>query len=195
MDLDPFEPVGINAGTMRFLDVFLLHCLLSESPPDSPEEIVHLAQNQHRTAARGREPGLRLQGPAGALLLQDWAAQLLDECEPIAARVAAAMHDPRYLQALQRARAALHDMGTLPSARVLQAMHAGHGDSYSAFIQARAQATRVHLLTLPYATTLQARMEYQAHESLAAQQALEAADSEPFETFRQHYLAPERLEA
>jgi glutamate--cysteine ligase len=32
MDLDPFEPVGINAQTMRFLDVFLLHCLLSDSP-------------------------------------------------------------------------------------------------------------------------------------------------------------------
>ena len=27
MDLDPFEPLGINAETMRFLDVFLLHCL------------------------------------------------------------------------------------------------------------------------------------------------------------------------
>ena len=39
MDLDPFEPVGIDAGTMRFLDVFLLHCLLSDSPPDTPDEI------------------------------------------------------------------------------------------------------------------------------------------------------------
>ena len=30
MDLDPFETVGINAQTMRFLDVFLLHCLKTE---------------------------------------------------------------------------------------------------------------------------------------------------------------------
>jgi glutamate--cysteine ligase len=52
MDLDPFEPVGINADTMRFLDVFLLHCLLSDSPPDTPEELVRLAQQPapHRRA-------------------------------------------------------------------------------------------------------------------------------------------------
>ncbi|MGB5081149.1 MAG: glutamate--cysteine ligase, partial [Burkholderiales bacterium] len=35
MDLDPFAPLGIVEGTMRFLDVFLLHCLLAASPPDS----------------------------------------------------------------------------------------------------------------------------------------------------------------
>jgi glutamate--cysteine ligase len=32
MDLDPFVPVGITASTMRFLDVFLLHCLLQRQP-------------------------------------------------------------------------------------------------------------------------------------------------------------------
>ncbi|MFO0490191.1 MAG: glutamate--cysteine ligase, partial [Curvibacter sp.] len=49
MDLDPFEPVGINAQTMRFLDVFLLHCLQTASPPDTPQEIAELARNQHLT--------------------------------------------------------------------------------------------------------------------------------------------------
>ena len=43
MDLDPFETVGINAQTMRFLDVFLLHCLLSDSPDDTPQEIADLS--------------------------------------------------------------------------------------------------------------------------------------------------------
>ena len=42
MDLDPFVSVGITAQTMRLLDVFLLHCLLQESPPDTPEEITEL---------------------------------------------------------------------------------------------------------------------------------------------------------
>jgi glutamate--cysteine ligase len=35
LDLDPFVPVGIKAQTLRFLDVFLLHCLLADSPPRS----------------------------------------------------------------------------------------------------------------------------------------------------------------
>ncbi len=56
MDLNPFEPIGIGATTLRFLDVFLLHCLLADSPPDTPAEIRELGENQHLTAARGREP-------------------------------------------------------------------------------------------------------------------------------------------
>src|SRR5207302_2585019 len=38
MDLDPFSAIGIAAETVRFLDIFLLHCLLSESPDDPPVE-------------------------------------------------------------------------------------------------------------------------------------------------------------
>ena len=38
MDLDPFFAVGIDAQTMRVLDMFLLHCLLQDSPPDTPQE-------------------------------------------------------------------------------------------------------------------------------------------------------------
>src|SRR5712692_11763523 len=39
MDLDPFSPIGIRSETIRFLDIFLLHCLLADSPPDTPPEI------------------------------------------------------------------------------------------------------------------------------------------------------------
>jgi hypothetical protein len=42
MDLDPFEPIGITAQSLRLLDVFLLHCLLADSPPDTPQEIAEL---------------------------------------------------------------------------------------------------------------------------------------------------------
>ena len=88
MDLDPFVPVGIAAGTVRFLDVFLLHCLLSDSPPDTPAEIAALGRNQHHTATHGREPGLRLERRGEPVLLTEWAAELLDQCAPIAAALA-----------------------------------------------------------------------------------------------------------
>jgi glutamate--cysteine ligase len=60
VDIDPFQPVGIDLPQMRLLDVFLLHCLLSDSPPDSPQEIAAMARNQRRIAERGRDPQLRL---------------------------------------------------------------------------------------------------------------------------------------
>jgi len=72
MDLDPFEPVGISARTLRFLDVFLLHCLSQPSPDDSPQEITAMARNQQCVAERGREPGLRLQRGDATVALRDW---------------------------------------------------------------------------------------------------------------------------
>jgi len=60
VDINPFEPVGIGLHQMRLLDIFLLHCLLSDSPPDSPQEIAAMARNQRRIAERGRDPQLRL---------------------------------------------------------------------------------------------------------------------------------------
>jgi len=60
VDINPFEPVGIGLSQMRLLDIFLLHCLLSDSPPDSPQEIAAMTRNQRRIAERGRDPRLRL---------------------------------------------------------------------------------------------------------------------------------------
>jgi glutamate--cysteine ligase len=60
VDIDPFSPVGIGLQQMRLLDIFLLHCLLSDSPPDSPQEIAAMTRNQRRIAERGRDPRLRL---------------------------------------------------------------------------------------------------------------------------------------
>ena len=84
MDLDPFQPVGIDAATMRLLDLFLLHCLLSDSPPDTPAEIAALGRNQHRCAERGREPGLKLERNGSWVVLDEWAGELLQELQPLA---------------------------------------------------------------------------------------------------------------
>ena len=60
MDLQPELTVGIDEHTLRVLDVFLLWAMTSDSPPDSPQEIRDLVENQRLVAARGREPGLKL---------------------------------------------------------------------------------------------------------------------------------------
>src|SRR6478752_2556952 len=87
MDLDPFVPVGIKAQTIRFLDVFLLHCLLSDSPDDTPQEIAALGRNQHRTAAFGRQPELTLERDGRDVKLADWGAEIIEGCAPLAARL------------------------------------------------------------------------------------------------------------
>ncbi len=122
MDLDPFVPAGITASTMRFLDAFLLHCLLQDSPHDTLDEMAELARNQHRTAAFGREPGLTLERHGRNVLLTDWAAELLAEIAPVAAALDAAHGCSAYADAVAAAQAAGGAPDTLPSARALAAM-------------------------------------------------------------------------
>ncbi len=193
MDLDPFVPVGITAMTMRFLDIFLLHCLLHDSPPDTPEEIAALGRNQHRTAAFGREPGLELERDGRPMRLGDWAAELLAQCAPIAAALDAAHGGSAHAEALASANAALADPEELSSARALATMQRDFGGSHTAFIQAQSEQTRNHLLALPWPAEQQAAFETMARDSVARQKAIEAADVVDFETFRKAYLAPERL--
>ncbi len=193
MDLDPFEPVGINAQTLRFLDVFLLHCLLQDSPPDTPAEIAELGRNQHHTAAHGREPGLTLERGGQAVLLADWAHELLGECATIALALDAAHGTEAYSAAVAAGQAALAAPATLPSARVLAAIEQDFDLRYTAFIRHQAEATREQLLALPWPAEHQANFEAMAAVSVRRQQALEAEDSMDFEAFRQHYVSEARL--
>jgi glutamate--cysteine ligase len=77
---------------------------------------------------------------------------------------------------------------------VLQTMVDQHGGSYVAFIRAQSAATRERLLALPYSEDLAARFAAQAEASVAEQRRIEAADTLPFEQYRQAYLSPDRLE-
>ncbi|MEY2890334.1 MAG: glutamate--cysteine ligase [Pseudomonadota bacterium] len=193
MDLDPFEAVGINASTARFIDVFLLHCLLSDSPPDSPAEIAALARNQHRTAARGREPGLMLERDGAEVPLMAWAAELLERCAPVARRLDEAAGGDAHQQALAAAQAVLAQPSQLPSARVLQAMQAEHAGEFGPFIRAQSERTRDALLALPVSHAEQQRWATMAADSLAQQAAIEAAETQSFEDFRRDYVSPLRL--
>jgi glutamate--cysteine ligase len=175
------------------LDVFLLHCLLQDSPPDTPQELAAIVRNKQRVAARGREPGLRLTQGAQEVLLAEWGAQVLAECEPIAAALDAANETTAHREALAAALAALHDPATTPSARVLRAMAGEHGNSYTRFVLAQSLAHREAILQLPFAAEAAARYARLAEQSLVAQHGIEAADTLPFETYRQLYLAPVRL--
>jgi glutamate--cysteine ligase len=192
MDLDPFSPVGITAATARFLDVFLLHCLLADSPADTPQEVGAINRNKQRVASRGREPGLRLERGAQTVELREWAGQLLAECEPIALALDAAQGGERYAASLADALGALEDPALLPSARVLAAIDAC-GGSYLRFGLEQSVRNREALREWPLSAEVDARFRRMAAASLAEQKAIEAADTVDFEAFRQRYLSPERL--
>ncbi len=193
LDLNPFVPIGITAQNVRFLDVFLMHCLLSDSAPDTPQEIAALGRNQHKTAAFGRQPGLVLERGQNEVELTQWGFELLQAFAPIAAMLDATHRSTDYSDALRAARALLDEPDLLPSARVLAVMDQTFDNSFIGFTTAQSRQAKAKLLALPLSASQQAKFGALSEQSVRDQRAIEAADTIPFEAYRQQYVSPERL--
>ena len=195
MDLDPFNPVGINAQTMRFLDILLLYCLLEESPPDTPQELLAIARNKLRGAQEGRKPGLLLERRGEQVTLVDWGKEVLAACEPIAATLDDVRGGAAYRDALEAGFSGLNDSESVPSARVLHAMARNHANSHIRFTLVESLSHRGTLLGIPLKPDVEERFARLAKESTERQKKIEASDRIDFETYRQRYLNPELLRA
>ena len=197
IDLNPFADIGIDADTVRLIDLFLLHCLLSDSPPDSPEEIENINFNQQQTAARGRAPGVTLRRGGRETPLIDWAAEILGECAPIATALDSALDESGaaddYARTLASAQQCLAQPDLLPSARVLDAVREA-GGSYRQFVATRAQQARDALLALPWSQEQRQRAARAARASIERQRQLEEADQgTSFEDWLREYTSTTRL--
>jgi len=198
MDLQPELDVGIDAHTLRVLDTFLLWALLSGSPPDNPDEVRELADNQRLVAARGREPGLLLQRGGEAVPLADWADEVMALAQPVAEALDQVHGGHAFAQSWAQAREALRQPDRLPSARALAAMREAHGSDHAAWGMATSQRAQQALLNTPLSDAQLQAMRAQAQASEQAQRDIEAADAQPgaptFEQYRQHYLDPASLQ-
>jgi glutamate--cysteine ligase len=194
MDLDPFCPIGIWPATCRLLDVFLLHCLLADSPPDTPQEIAAIRRNQQHVALRGREPGLKLQKDSDQVELTRWGGQILSECAPIAEALDQAHGGgSAHRDALATALAALKAPESVPSARVLHAMANKYQNSFVRFVLAESTLHKVYLTSLELPREVLERFGRLAEWSLGRQREIEAGDRVPFEAWRQKYLSHDTL--
>ncbi len=190
LDLNPFLSIGIDAQQIRFIDTFLLLCLLADSPPDSPEESQRMGHNQHLVVERGREPDLELKVDAAGNTrsLQDWARALLDECRPLARLLDAANATRAYGASIDAQLGLIEDAAATPSARVLEAM-ARQQIPFFRFSMNQALAHKQAFADDPLTPAELESRAAQARESIEAQHQLEAEETESFEDFLKHYLA------
>ena len=84
IDVSPLAPCGIDRQTIRFLDTFLLFCLLKENPKTNNNEYRQITENQRRTVADGRNPELELLDGDNSRKLVDWGMALVAEMTTVA---------------------------------------------------------------------------------------------------------------
>ena len=122
LDVNAFDPHGINSDQLYFLESFMLFCLLQESPALTPKEVIAIDENLLLVAHKGRQPGLELNRGDEKITLQDWASELCHNMKPIACLLDRANYCENYFSSVRSQIAAVYDPDLTPSARMLAEM-------------------------------------------------------------------------
>ena len=189
LDLDPFSPVGITASQIDFLDLFLLDCLLSDSPRIGDEECERLDDNYGDVVAHGRNRDLQLCRDGGRAGIATLAGELLQRLEPLAELLDGWTSGNSYRLALaeQMGKLQAGDGWQVPSERVLESM-AGRSLGHREWVMDMSLQHQDILRRESLSEEQLASFRAMAEKSLADQQQLEEADTQPFSEFLEDYL-------
>jgi len=189
LDINAFDPAGINQNTMRFMEAFLVYCLLEESPPFDTASFDESLLNQSRTAKRGRDPQLMLQRDGEPVSLHDWASEIVDKVGAVAELVDRREKDNSYRSAVALMASLVDHPDSTPSARLLQELREADC-SFFEFALEVANGHKAYFQSITPMPEQRAReLEDEARLSVQRQRDIEAADSIDFEEYLARYFA------
>jgi glutamate--cysteine ligase len=84
LDLNPFNPIGIDKKTIKFLDAFLLYCLCDDSEMSNDYETEIISKNQSEIVNHGRKRDLLIQTSSGTQSIKEKSIEIFDKLEMIA---------------------------------------------------------------------------------------------------------------
>ncbi|MFM8331891.1 MAG: glutamate--cysteine ligase, partial [Candidatus Methylumidiphilus sp.] len=187
LDLNPACPLGLELRHMRFLELFLLCCLLRESPPLSALEKSEAKDNALAVASRGREPGLRLSRQGQSLRLDEWAMELAEDLLALAAVFDAGTPAHDYRDCVAPLLEAIANPGSTPSAQILAALR-DNRESFQAHTLKLSRQHAAGFRARPLDGAQADEFSRHAEASQAAQRQTEADDSLSFDAFLKHYF-------
>ncbi|VAW80090.1 Glutamate--cysteine ligase [hydrothermal vent metagenome] len=188
LDINAFDPLGINERQLHFLEAFLLFCLLQESPKIHRQEWRAVDENELRAAHRGRDPKLNLARGKGMLLLRDWGQELLEEMYPVCELLDRSSEGTPYCTALNAQIAKMKDPELTPSAQILNEMRR-RGEGFYHFAKHMSEIHQHFFTNLPLSEEQQKFFQELSTKSLEDQQAIEAADELSFSEYLQRYFS------
>ncbi|HDS1210549.1 TPA: glutamate--cysteine ligase [Shewanella algae] len=189
LDVNPFSAIGIEASQVCFLDLFLLHCLLSPSVTTDSTGEQEIAANLKAVVLEGRKPGLMLSQNGEPVAREQWMLALFAELQQLATLLDG-KDDDQYQLALAKWHQAVIDPNETLSGQVMKTL-ADKGLDHGAWVMALAKEYQQQLLNYPLSAAAQASFEAEAQASIESQLQMEAADRLNFDDFLVQYFADE----
>ena len=187
VDINAFHPAGIEHMQLFYLEIFMLFCLLQDSPDIDSDEQKAIDRNQSTVAHLGRKPKLELDRNGEAITLQDWGLELMDAMLPIAELLDQTHSRDCYKKALAEQRRLFENSELTPSAKALSSIINDHS-SYYDFANYQSQQHREYFTQRSLSKERWNQFKEKAEQSLNEQRALEAEPQINFDTFLQRYF-------
>jgi glutamate--cysteine ligase len=188
LDINVFDPSGINQNTMRFIEAFLIYCLLEDSPKLSDQELDEVRENHTGTAKRGRDPEFRLSRNGVPISLREWACEILAKVSLVAAAIDAGSDDGSYAAAVRHQQELVAAPETTLSAKIVAELEQS-GSSFFEFALGLARCHRDYFGSIaPLSGTQAELLAKEAADSIRRQQEVEASDSISLDEYLQRYF-------
>jgi glutamate--cysteine ligase len=192
LDVNAFDPHGINSDQLYFLEVFMLFCLLQSSPVLSQSEVNAIDENLLLVAHQGRKPGLDLQRINLAqgdekISLQDWASELCNSMKGVANLLDQANYCENYFSSVKSQIASVFDPELTPSARMISDMKE-HEEGFFHYAQRMSEHHYQYYKNHPLSANKIQFFEDMAAESIAKQKQIETNDSISFDEYLKNYF-------
>ncbi|MEO0367292.1 MAG: glutamate--cysteine ligase [Pseudomonadota bacterium] len=126
LDINPYLDVGLDEQEARFIDAFVLYCLVSNSPQQCPNEWAEIAENRATIIKYGRQPDLSLGFCGATKSVSDWVADIVKGTMQCAEHLDAAYGGDDYKAATSAQLDKARDPALTPSGKLMAEVEAGN---------------------------------------------------------------------
>lgn len=188
LDVNAFDPLGINAEQLYFLEVLVLFCLLQHSPKLDAAEMNEIDMNLIQVAHTGRDKKLELTRRDESISLRSWATDLCDSMAGVAELLDAANGDSSHSDSLRAQKRKVLEPGLTSSSLMLDEMRKYH-EGFFHYAQRKSMEHRNYFNSRELAQDRFRLFEQAANASWRQQQDIELADTVDFDTYLSQYFA------
>ena len=188
LDIGPFNPIGIDGDTLRFIEAFMLFCVLMDSPQFDLSEIGAIKSNLLNVAYNGRHPDLCLLDSGNKVKLKNWAMEICQSMRGICEILDSNNKETPYTRSLNAAIGAIYDSSSTPSARILEDMKQNK-ETFADFALRISKQHEGYFRAHKLNEKDSRYFKQTATESLERQFKIESGDKIPFAEFLSRYFS------
>ena len=188
LDVNVYDPVGINQDTMRFIESFMIFCLLEESPLIDEVENREIMKNYSDTSSHGRKPGFNLSRDGKTVSLKSWATEIIDGVLKIASLIDKGAQCSGYESSVKKQSRLVDDPDQTPSAKMLREL-SERKMTFSDYILDLSKQNKEYFKGLmDLSSSKNALFEKEAKDSIKKQSDIESEEREPFSDHLKKYF-------